>query len=361
MTSNLNQEPEEIQEPIQQLKLNRIILPVLFSLGVAAFMIYKIYSELDIDALKKMEVEGASRWLLLICLLGMVLRDAAYIWRTKLLGGGELSWRSAFDVTLLWEFSNTVAPSLTGGTPLIIYMLIKEKLNAGKSTAIVFLTIFLDQFYFVLLVPIMVMVLGMEALFRPLMDAVGTGVYVTMWTAYTILALYGMLLVFGIFINPNAVKKLLIWIFNTRLLRRWHHLGEKVGEDLVIASQEFRDKTFSYWLKVVGATIIAWASRFLVLNILFLTFAPHGLNFAEHLLIFGRQSILFVLMFVAVTPGGSGLAEFSFMQVLSDLCGNFPGGCGLLALLWRAIGFYPYMLLGIWLLPRWIRRIYGKK
>lgn len=355
-----NQEQEQSQEPIQQLKLSRIILPILFSLGVAVFMIYKIYNELDMNALKQMEVQGSTRWLLLLCLLGMIIRDAAYIWRTKLLGGGELSWRSAFDVTLLWEFSNTVAPSLTGGTPIVIYMLIKEKLNAGKSTAIVFLTIFLDQFYFVLLVPIMVMFLGMEALFRPLMDTVGKGVYVTMWTAYTILALYGLLLVFGIFINPNAVKRLLVWLFNTRLLRRWHHLGEKVGADLVIASQEFRDKKLGYWLKVVGSTIVAWASRFMVLNILFMTFAPNGLSFYEHLLAFGRQSVLFVLMFVAITPGGSGLAEFSFMEVLNDICPS-PPGCGLLALLWRAIGFYPYMLLGIWLLPRWLHRIYGNK
>ena len=346
---------EQPQSPLGQLKTKRIVLPVLFSLAVAGYMIYKEY---DAEKIKALSHQGVAWGFIFFCFLAMLMRDFAYIWRMKLLSGDKLTWRSAFDITLLWEFSNTVAPSLTGGTPLMIYMLIKEKVNAGKSTAIIFLTIFLDQFFFVVLAPIMLLILGEEVLFRPLTGTIGTSVITTMIFTYVILAAYGGLLAFGLFLNPKAVRRFLIWLFHTRLLRRWAETGEKTGNDLVYASDEFKKYGTVYWLKVVASTIIAWSARFMVLNILLMMFSPTMIPFSTHLLAWGRQSVLFILMFVAFTPGGSGLAEFSFMQIMSDLCPD-PPGSGMIAFLWRIISFYPYMLLGIWLLPRWIKRVFG--
>jgi uncharacterized protein (TIRG00374 family) len=181
----------------------------------------------------------------------------------------------------------------------------------------------------------------------------------TLTTAYIVLACYGLLLAFGLLVNPRAVRSFLIWLFNTRLLKRWHHIGEKVGSDLVAASDEYKAYDWRFWLKIIASTVIAWSARFFVVNGLLLAFSGGDLSFDLHLLAWGRQSVLFILMFVAITPGGSGLAEFSFVQVLSDICPN-PPGAGTLAFLWRLIGFYPYMLLGAWLVPRWIRRIKRK-
>lgn len=348
---------EQTQSPLKQFSITKIIFPVLFSLSVAIFMIYREY---DAEKIRSLFNQGVAWQFLFLCFAAMILRDFAYIWRMKLLSGGDLNWRSSFDLTLLWEFSNTVAPSLTGGTPLMIYLLIKEKINAGKSTAIVFLTIFLDQFFFVLLAPVMFLLLGEEKMFSPLTGTVGTSVLTTMIFTYIILALYGGLLAFGLFLNPKAVRKFIYWLFNTRLLRRWVEAGEKMGNDLVLASEAFKEYGFGYWVKVVGSTILAWGSRFMVLNILLTMFSPKMLPFSTHLLAWGRQSVLFILMFVAFTPGGSGLAEFSFIEVMDDICPD-PPGSGMIAFLWRVVGFYPYMLLGIWLLPRWIKRVFGDK
>ncbi|MBX7243581.1 MAG: flippase-like domain-containing protein [Bacteroidia bacterium] len=348
---------EPTQSPLKLFSAGKVLFPVLFSLSVAAYMIYREY---DSDKIKALIHQGVSWEFILLCFAAMVIRDLAYIWRMKLLSGNELSWRSAFDVTLLWEFSNTIAPSLTGGTPLMIYMLIKEKINAGKSTAIIFLTIFLDQFFFVLLAPLMLLIIGEEKMFSPLTGALGTSVISTMIFTYIILALYGGLLAFGLFLNPKAVRKFIYWLFNTRLLRRWAEAGEKTGNDLVTASETFRGYGFGYWMKVIGSTVLGWSSRFMVLNILLIMFSPGVLPFSTHLLAWGRQSVLFILMFVAFTPGGSGLAEFSFIEIMDDICPD-PPGSGMIAFLWRIVGFYPYMLLGVWLLPRWIKRIFGNE
>lgn len=343
--------------PLNQLRLSRIIFPILFSLSVAGFMIYRSYNP---KILQELHINGSIWIWLIVCFGCMALRDLGYIWRMHLLGTGELNWRSSFETTLLWEFCNTVAPSLTGGTPLVIYFLIKEKLNGGKSTAIVFLTILFDQMFFVVSAPIMILWVGWDNIAASFsQNAGGAALTGTFWTAYCILAAYNSLLFFGIFINPNAVKSLIIWVFNFRLFKRWQHIGESVGNDVLLAANTYKGKPFSYWIKMIVSTVFAWGARFLVANCLLMAFSPLPITWQVHKLLFARQSILFVIMFMAVTPGGSGIAESAFEYILGSLC-PIPPGKAALAFLWRMIGFYPYMLLGVWLLPRWINRVFAE-
>lgn len=346
---------EENNSPLSHFKKSRLILPILFSLSVAGFMIYRDY---DPTKIQNLSFNGSSLLFLLICFVLMAIRDAAYIVRMKWMAGKELSWRAAFEVTLLWEFSNTIAPSLTGGTPFMIYLLVKEKLNIGKSTAIIFLTIFFDQLFFTLLVPFVMLFIGKDKIFETLQGTSGAGMSITFWSTYAILAGYVVLLGVGLLFSPTGIKRLLIKLFHTRLLIRWKHFGVGLGNDLMNASSELKQQNASYWAKLLISTVVAWTSRFFVLNCLLTAFSPEPLLLSEHIMAFGRQSVLFLMMFIAPTPGGSGVAEFLFAYLLSDMCPN-PPGAGAMAFLWRLVGFYPYLLLGTWLLPRWISRVFG--
>ena len=58
------------------------------------------------------------------------------------------------------------------------------------------------------------------------------------------------------------------------------------------------------------------------------------------------------MMLVSPTPGGSGFAEYVFKEFL---CNYIPVGAVALALCWRLVSYYPYLLMGIVLLPRWVR------
>jgi uncharacterized protein (TIRG00374 family) len=81
--------------------------------------------------------------------------------------------------------------------------------------------------------------------------------------------------------------------------------------------------------------------------------------FSEQLLIFARQFILWIIMLIPVTPGGSGVAEIMFPIFLK---GYLPIGLEeAVGVLWRLIGYYPYLIIGAILLPRWLRRVYSKK
>jgi uncharacterized protein (TIRG00374 family) len=60
-------------------------------------------------------------------------------------------------------------------------------------------------------------------------------------------------------------------------------------------------------------------------------------------------------MRVSPTPGGSGIAEYAFGELLVD----FSQSALLLAslaIVWRLMSYFPYLFIGAFLLPRWLKR-----
>ena len=82
------------------------------------------------------------------------------------------------------------------------------------------------------------------------------------------------------------------------------------------------------------------------------------LDVSDHFLIYGRQLVMWVIMLISPTPGGSGVAEFAF----SGFLGEFTLGlAATFALLWRLLGYYPYLFIGSVVLPSWLRRVFVKE
>jgi uncharacterized protein (TIRG00374 family) len=77
-------------------------------------------------------------------------------------------------------------------------------------------------------------------------------------------------------------------------------------------------------------------------------------------MIFARQLVMWILMLVTPTPGGSGVAEFTFDIFLGDFI-PITGFAIALALLWRMITYYPYLLIGALMMPKWISDKFGSK
>ncbi|MCB0410779.1 MAG: flippase-like domain-containing protein, partial [Flavobacteriales bacterium] len=76
---------------------------------------------------------------------------------------------------------------------------------------------------------------------------------------------------------------------------------------------------------------------------------------SDHFLIYGRQLVMWVIMLISPTPGGAGIAEFAFNGFLKEF---IPIGlAGLLVVLWRLISYYPYLLIGSFVLPKWMKRV----
>ncbi len=65
-------------------------------------------------------------------------------------------------------------------------------------------------------------------------------------------------------------------------------------------------------------------------------------------------------MVVSPTPGGSGFSEFIFNQYLSEFI-PLAGVVPLIILLWRLLTYYNYLFVGALIVPRWIKKSFGRK
>jgi uncharacterized membrane protein YbhN (UPF0104 family) len=307
------------------------------------------------DVLRNVHFSWRSWGFLLLALLFMVGRDVGYMLRLRLLSDSDLSWRQSLRIIMLWEFTSAVTPSAVGGTSLAVIYVNKEGLSVGRSSAIVMATSLLDELYFVIMFPLLLLLVSASQLFA-VSASMATGLIAFTLAGYLVKLAWTLMLLYGLFVNPRSLRKLIIKAFTLPLLRRWKDGAVKAGDDIVVSASELKHRSLLFWLKSFAATFLAWSSRYWVVNALFLAFfVVH-----DHLLIFARQLVMWIMMLVSPTPGGSGFAEFVFKQFLGDLI-PVAGLTVIIALLWRLITYYMYLLVGAIIVPGWIKRKFGKR
>ncbi|MFO7868663.1 MAG: lysylphosphatidylglycerol synthase transmembrane domain-containing protein [Bacteroidales bacterium] len=332
----------------------RVVFPILIGLGVVVFM---FWDEFDAESFQKVTlVQGALLWFICAFVM-MVVRDFAYVIRIKIISGSQLSWKQALRVIFLWEFTSAVTPSAIGGTTFAVVYIFKEHISLGKSSAMVMLTSFLDEFYFLIMFPLIIVLVDFSDLFNVTQASGGVE-----WSSslmyfaiigYTLKALFALIVFYGLFINPYGVKKILFRVSRIRFMRKWQRKMIRTGTDIIIASDEYKGKNFKFWLQTIGATFLSWTSRYWVVNFIFLAF----FMVSDHILIFARQLAMWIMMIVLPSPGGSGFAELIFSEYLGEFIpDNVVVLVPVLAILWRVITYYPYLLIGVFLLPAWIKK-----
>lgn len=342
---------------IRSISPSKIILPVLIGLSVTGFLLYR---EFEPGSFSFVTFTGWSVFWLLVSFLLMAIRDFGYMLRIRILTNNELSWRKTFNIVMLWEFTSAITPSAIGGTSVAIFFLNKEGIRLGRSTAVVMVTSFLDELYFILTFPVILLLLGRTDVFA--LDAADAALpwyknsfFLLAMGGYSIKLLYTLILSYGLFFNPRGLKWLLLMIFKLPIIRKWRPHANESGTDLIQTSKEFSDWPLSKWLKAFAATFFSWTSRYWVVNTLIITFLGiKWLSVEDHFHVFGKQLVMWIMMLISPTPGGSGFAEYVFKEFLAAF---IPVGTGVaMAFMWRMVSYYPYLLFGTFMVPRWIRR-----
>jgi uncharacterized protein (TIRG00374 family) len=342
---------------IRSIRPSRIILPVLIGLTVTGYL---LYTEFEPGSFDSISFTLQSVFWALFSFLLMGVRDYGYILRLRILTNNELSWGKAFNIVMLWEFTSAITPSAIGGTSVAIFFINKEGIRLGRSTAVVMVTSFLDEIYFILTFPIILLFLGRSDIF--VIDDASANLawyqnqfFLLALGGYIVKFLYTAVLIYGLFFNPRGLKWLLLMVFKLPIIRKWRPQANESGTDLIQTSKEFSGWPFSKWLKAFGATFFSWTSRYWVVNTLIITFlGVKWLGFEEHVHVFAKQLVMWIMMLISPTPGGSGFAEYVFKEFLAIF---IPAGTGVaLAFFWRFVSYYPYLFIGTFMVPRWNRR-----
>jgi len=233
-----------------------------------------------------------------------------------------------------------------------MFILNKEKIELGRSTAIVVITTMMDNLFYIILVPLVFLFISPTLLF-PADSVTHQGVEFAFWIAYSLFTLIGLILFVSVFWYPQLVGRFLGFIFRIPFLNKWRSKALKTGEEIVITSKELKKENWRFWFTSFLATLLSWTSRYMVINAILAAFLTLRLH--DHVFIFAKQLVLWLLMIVSPTPGGSGVAEYAFGELMSDFTHSALLLAGL-ALLWRLISYFPYLFIGAIILPRWLRK-----
>lgn len=304
------------------------------------------------DILREISWTSTSLVWLLLAILFMVGRDFGYVWRIKILTKNKLTWGRGTIVIMLWEFASALSPGVIGGTAVAMFIMNKEKIDLGRSTAIVVITAMLDNLFYILMVPFVFLFVAPSLLF-PAETGADRGVEFAFWSAYVLFSVLGILLFLSIFKFPRLISSIINFVFRLPILRRWKDKAARTGDEIAITANELKRENWRFWIGSFAATCVSWISRYLVINCILAAFLsiPAG----KHLFILAKQLILWLVMRVSPTPGGSGVAEYAFGELMSDFSQSTLLLAGL-AIIWRLISYFPYLFIGAFIFPRWIKR-----
>jgi uncharacterized protein (TIRG00374 family) len=332
------------------LNKNKIYLAIVFGISISGYLVYTEVTKTNfVTTWGNINFTSTTLLYLTLALIMMVFRDLGYVLRIRLLTNKKLNWLQSIKVILMWEFASAVSPGVVGGSAVAMFILKKEKINLGKSTAIVFTTALLDNLFYIIAIPITITLIDIKKLLPA-----GLGHYLTeFWIGYFVLLTITLTLFISLFIYPQLIRNLLHLFCKLPFLSRYKHKAQQTGKDIIISSKVFVKKPLIFWLKLIVTTIFSWSSRFLVVNFILMAFVK--LNLTTNLLIFAKQLVMWLILLVSPTPGGSGVAEYLFDTFLSEF---IPAGALILltSILWRLISYYPYLFIGAFILPKWLAK-----
>lgn len=307
-----------------------------------AFVIYLTYTPGVLEHLKPKRLPG-----IFLAIFVSFLRLWFAAAKIRYLSEKTLDWWASFRVMLCWDFTSSITPSTIGGAPMATYALTKEKFTLGQSTAIILYSVLLDQLWFALAVPILVIT---GFFFEVVPNNIGMVGHATMILLYIGLLSYAGLMAYGVLKNPDAIKKVVNFVFKLPFLRRWKHKVGAETDNLVEYSHELRKKPKSFLLKAFFLSTMSWLARVALPTIVVLSLLP-----ADVILSVLRSLAMNLAFLIMPTPGGSGGVEGLFAIFQGPLMER-KAFIGLAVFAWRVISYYISIGLGMMATTWYINR-----
>lgn len=322
-----------VQSPGYLFSSKYLILSVSLSLIATGIVLYTTYTPEGFEHLKLKRLHG---FIIAFVVAGLKIWFTAA--KIRYLANRQITWMGAVRIVLAWDFASAITPSTIGGAPLGIYAMTREHIPLGKASAITFYALLLDQLFYIMVIPILV-VAGLY--FEVIPENVGLIGKGAMFLIYATLLIYGFLLAYGVMINPKALTRMVRFLFRLPFLKKHAERVDKEMASLEKTSNELRKKPLRFLLNAFFLSTMAWLARAWLPTIVVLSFLP-----ADVLLSFLRSLAMSFASLFMPTPGGSGGVEGLFVLFQGPLMDR-DIFIGIATFMWRLITFYVIIGLGI--------------
>jgi glycosyltransferase 2 family protein len=324
-----------------------LVISIALSVASMALVIWYTYTPDTLHYLVPKRLPG-----IFIAIAVMILKVYFFSAKIRILADKAISFMASVRIALSWDFASAVTPSTIGGAPVATYTMTREGIPLGKSSAIILYSVMLDQFWYAIAVPI---ILISEVFFEVVPDEAGMVGSATMFMIYTGLLLYGALLSYGLLVNPKVIKKVIRFVFKLPFLRRYSDSINAEAENLESYSYELRKKPLDFVLKAFFFSTMSWLCKIALPVIVILSLLP-----GPEVLLSLRSLAMNLAFLIIPTPGGSGGVEGLFVLFLGPLIDR-SAFIGLSVFVWRVITYYFSIGIGIMAMLWYVNRSVSEK
>lgn len=290
----------------------------------------------------------------------LLLRVVMGGWRISFISRHALGFKAGIRSQLAWDFASNISPSFVGGAPLTAYYIARESrvppnkpIAIGDVSAVMAYVMLLDQVWFAISVPVLLIATFSMDVIPPSVGLLGTW---TIVTYFVILMSYTGLFAYATLYRPEMLSKLAKRLFNLPFLRRFKEKVVAEMEGFELRAAVLRRQKSDFFLRGFLLTTGTWIARFGLVVFIIWSFVPD-----VDLVLLSMRSIAMAMgSLIMPTPGGAGGLEGLYALFFRDLMPD----TSLLApslLTWRVLGYYIFLVFGISLSTRHLQRTSSKK
>lgn len=318
----------------------KIIFNGVFLAVVFALTVYGVFHGEDLSSMMDAIHRADKRWLVpgIALVAFFIWGESIIIWYMMRSSGICLKKRTCFLFSSVGFFFSCITPSASGGQPMQIYYMKKEKISIPVSTVILMIV---------------------TITYKLVLVVIGVGIAI-FGRGFLHKYLEGILPVFylGLALNIFCVTFMTILVFHPllakailvkgmKLLERLHLMKKKEGrlKKLEDSMDTYRD-TAAYLkthprviVNVIAITFVQRMAMFAVTWFVYKAFSLSGTGFWTVLFL---QAVISVSVDMLPLPGGMGISETLFLTIFTPVFGTLllPG-----MVLSRGLGYYGELLI----------------
>ncbi len=320
-------------------KKTRLFSLIYIGVTIVAIVLIGLFADVNdiADAFERFSV-----WWLLACLGalllywltdGLLLHDiTAYMYKREPLA-------RSIKIGLIGLYYGAVTPLASGGQPMQVVYMKRNKMPVGTATCIVCIKFVIYE-------------LSLCAIYVIAMLFRGVYYYTNFHEAFW-LATFGFVINLAsvFFIILTIVNKKLVFRIGCWLIRILARVKAVTDRDKTLANFEKTIDDYHtaasyisrYKLRAVGSFLISFVNLvffFVIPYLVYLAFGNREFNLLD---IFTMQAFVYLAVSFVPTPGGSGAAEGGFLLFFRPF---FGGSTYIAMLIWRSLTYYLMLLVG---------------
>ncbi len=313
------------------------IISVLIFVIFVAIVFYFIFRDNNYQEIYLILKNSKKIYLIIaiLCMASFSISEALILKRALKLCGSKVRFKDAYKYAISGFFASSVTPGSSGGDPMQIYLMTKDKIPISHS-AITLLTK-------LLCFEVITVVIGGVSYFSnpSLFSKIGNIkyiVYLGIFLNTLVLTLYILVIFY------NKIVKYLVKLLERLLLKlkykKTDTLISKINTQVIEYGRVAKTlrKNKLVFLEMLLITLIQMILYYSIPYLVYLSFGLRGVSLSTFIII---QSVLFVSVSALPFPGAVGISEGTFMYLYKNIYGSNLLGSAMV--ITRFINFYIFV------------------